>query len=72
MSIVACLNCGAKNRVDERVTFVGKQPVCGRCGTRLPSADEGESAWDAGPAVKHDERKTVTVTDATFARDVLK
>ena len=70
MAIVACLNCGAKNRVDERVTFVGRQPVCGRCGTRLP--DEGESAWDAEPAVRHDDGKTVTVTDATFERDVLR
>ncbi|MBV9926361.1 MAG: thioredoxin [Acidobacteria bacterium] len=71
MATVACLNCGAKNRVDERVTLVGKQPVCGRCGTRLPGAGVGESAWDAGPGVKRDEGKPVTVTDATFAREVL-
>lgn len=69
MAIVACLNCGAKNRVDERVTLVGRRPVCGRCGTSLPGADE--SAWDAGPSVAHDEGKPLTVTDATFARDVL-
>ena len=41
MSIVTCEKCGAKNRVDERVTVVGKEPACGRCGARLP-ADGGE------------------------------
>lgn len=64
MTIVACAKCGAKNRVDERVIVVDKKPVCGRCGAEL-SADggTGETAQDAG--------KTVTVTDATFAREVI-
>jgi thioredoxin 2 len=72
MAIVACAKCGAKNRVDERVTFVGKQPVCGRCGAEL-QVDGGsvETARDAGRSSAKDEGKTVTVTDATFAREVL-
>ncbi len=72
MSIVACAKCGAKNRVDERVTFVGKQPVCGRCGAELQVGGESaEPARDVGRSSKQDEGKTVTVTDATFAREVL-
>ena len=73
MAIVACAKCGAKNRVDERVTFVGKQPVCGRCGAQLQGGggDGGETAGGARPGAVKDEGKTVTVTDATFAREVL-
>ena len=73
MTIVACAKCGAKNRVDERVTFVGKQPVCGRCGAGLSGGEEVyETARDAaGHSPKHDDRKTVTVTDTTFKREVL-
>jgi thioredoxin len=37
MAIVTCPNCGAKNRVDERAA-AEKQPVCGRCGTKLSVA----------------------------------
>ena len=69
MAIVASAKCGAKNRVDERVTFVGKQPVCGRCGASLQGG--GETGADAGRASTKDEGKTVTVTDATIAREVL-
>ena len=72
MAIVACAKCGAKNRVDERVTFVGKQPVCGRCGASLQGdGGGGEPVRDAGRSPVQDEGKTVTVTDATFAREVL-
>ena len=72
MAIVACAKCGAKNRVDERVTFVGKQPVCGRCGAELRVDGGGfETAGGARTGATHDEGKTVTVTDATFAREVL-
>jgi thioredoxin len=72
MAIVACAKCGAKNRVDERVTFVGKQPVCGRCGASLQGVGGGgEAVRDAGQSPRHDDRQTLTVTDATFARDVL-
>jgi thioredoxin 2 len=44
--IVACPNCGAKNRVDNRAGSM--QPVCGRCGTALP-------AVSASPMVVTDE-----------------
>ena len=72
MTIVACAKCGAKNRLDERVTYVGKQPVCGRCGAGLQdSAGPEETARDAGRSPGHDDRKTVAVTDATFKREVL-
>ena len=72
MSIVTCAKCGAKNRVDERVTFVGKQPVCGRCGAELQvGGGGGETVTDAGRNSTTDGGKTVTVTDATFGREVL-
>jgi thioredoxin 2 len=72
MAIVACAKCGAKNRVDERVTFVGKQPVCGRCGAAL----RGEEVFEEtrGPAdacAKADDSKPLAVTDRTFAREVV-
>jgi thioredoxin 2 len=51
MAIVACPKCGAKNRVDPERS----NPVCGRCGTPLPTA------------VAH----PIDVTDATFAAEVL-
>lgn len=75
MSIVTCEKCGAKNRVDERVTIVGKEPVCGRCGARLPA--DGGARYDspasssAGGGQKAAESKPKTVTDSTFKRDVL-
>jgi thioredoxin len=74
MAIVACAKCGAKNRVDERVTFVGKQPVCGRCGAVLQEGGEpvvDEPVREAASGAKKDDGKTVTVTDATFAREVI-
>lgn len=37
MTIVACPNCGAKNRVDPG--RAGVQPVCGKCGTKLSLAN---------------------------------
>jgi thioredoxin len=70
MAIVACAKCGAKNRVDERVTFVGKQPVCGRCGAGLPTGGS-EPSREAEPRPTTDDGKTLTVTDATFAREVV-
>ena len=69
MTIVACAKCGAKNRVDERVTIVGKQPVCGRCGAELQGG--GEPVREAAPSSTKDEGRTLTVTDATFAREVI-
>ena len=66
MTIVACARCGAKNRVDERVTVVGKQPVCGRCGATL--GQEGGGGGTGGGAA---ETKPLNVTDATFSREVV-
>ena len=57
--IVSCVKCGAKNRVDESAGG-GRLPVCGRCGSHL---EIQEGAGDTG--------KPLTVTDGTFARDVL-
>jgi thioredoxin len=57
--ITACPRCGAKNRIDEKVAAL-RQPVCGRCGTRLETGAGREEA--SRPRV---------VTDATFAREVL-
>ena len=75
MAILTCGKCGAKNRVDERVTVVGKQPVCGRCGARL-GADGGAAATGGGAAAgadapKTDAGKPVTVTDESFEREVV-
>lgn len=81
MTVIACEKCGAKNRVDERVTIVGKEPVCGRCGARLPAgggasyASSSTASGGAGAAAsgggREDESKPKVVTDATFARDVI-
>jgi thioredoxin 2 len=61
MVVVVCGKCKAKNRVDERAATM-RQPVCGKCGAalRLPAA--GASART---------RQPLTVTDATFEREVL-
>lgn len=77
MSIVTCEKCGAKNRVDERVTIVGKEPVCGRCGARLPTDGGGAQYASAGASsgggqkTTESESKPKTVTDSTFKREVL-
>ena len=39
MPIIACPNCGAKNRVDPAAARE-KRAVCGRCGTPLPIASD--------------------------------
>jgi len=71
MAIVACAKCGAKNRVDERVTVVGKQPVCGKCGASLEGGGGGEPSKAAGAAEAGVETKPLVVTDRTFAREVV-
>jgi thioredoxin 2 len=82
MAILTCAKCGAKNRVDERVTVVGKQPVCGKCGARLPTdgdweANAGVGASAAGGASAGrgagaaGAGRPLAVTDATFAREVV-
>jgi thioredoxin len=70
MAILTCGKCGAKNRVDERVTVVGKQPVCGRCGAPL-DADGGE-AWAGAERRGADAgMKPLAVTDETFEHEVV-
>ena len=60
MAIQICPQCGARNRVDERAPL-DKQPVCGRCGAKLPEPTSSAAA----------EGKPQVVTDATFANDVV-
>jgi thioredoxin 2 len=57
MAIISCPNCGTKNRVDVEAARQ-MQPVCGKCGAAL----------DVAAA---DSTKPITLTDATFAREVL-
>jgi len=74
MTILTCEKCGAKNRVDERVTIIGKEPVCGRCGAKLPQGGaptEERSAPRAESKQGEAESKPKTVTDSTFKRDVV-
>ena len=63
MSVVACPNCGAKNRVDE-TRAERLQPVCGKCGRKLPV---GSAAADPGPATP---AHPITVTDATLTQEL--
>jgi len=56
--IVSCGKCAAKNRVDAAAASQ-RRPVCGKCGAPLDVSDAHESG------------KPLTVTDQTFARDVL-
>jgi len=60
VAIRTCARCGTKNRVDEQAAVVS-QPVCGKCGAKLPDATATTSA----------NGKPQVVTDATFASDVL-
>jgi thioredoxin len=58
MAVVTCPNCGAKNRVDESKS--GRlQPVCGKCGQKLPAASEPSGA-------SADSSHPVILTDATL------
>jgi thioredoxin 2 len=59
MPIQTCAKCGTKNRVDEQAAVVS-QPVCGKCGEKLPEA----TATGANG-------KPQVVTDLTFANEVL-
>lgn len=62
MTIITCKRCGTKNRVDEKAAAVSL-PVCGKCGAALGVRSD-ENGAETGS-------KPVTVTDATFAREVL-
>ncbi len=61
MAIQACPKCGAKNRVDENAARTS-QPVCGKCGVKLPVVATAPDTSNGKPQV---------VTDATFANEVL-
>jgi thioredoxin 2 len=54
MTVVTCPNCGANNRIDES-RAAQMQPVCGRCGQKLPVG-----ASSGAPA------HPITVTDQTL------
>ncbi len=58
MQVVACGNCGMKNRVEES-RLATSQAKCGRCGETLALAASGE------------ESKPVVITDQTFEREAL-
>ena len=60
MQVVACRNCGARNRVDE-ARLATSEARCGRCGERLTAAaSSGEQ-----------DSKPVMITDQTFESEVL-
>jgi thioredoxin 2 len=61
-SVVACQNCGARNRVDDAAART-RRPVCGRCG--VPLGTEQQQQQDAH------ETRPFAVTDGTFEREVL-
>lgn len=63
MTIVTCPRCAAKNRVDESAAAAA-QPVCGRCGTKL-EANAGSDTDSRSVTLP------LTITDASFERDVL-
>ena len=67
MMVVACGNCGARNRVEERAAAL-RLPVCGRCGAALDASAGGAQGTTSGPDAAG---KPLAVTDATFQRDVL-
>ena len=57
MKVVACIECGAKNRVDE-TKLASSAAKCGRCGTKL----DAQAGDGAGPTV---------LTDSSFQQEVL-
>ena|SRR2546423_11278904 len=57
MTIIRCSQCGAQNRVDEHASGT---PVCGKC--RAPLSLQNP----------HSDGKPLTVTDETFAQNVLR
>jgi thioredoxin len=63
LTIVTCPNCGAKNRVDESLA-AARQPVCGRCGTKLSVGGGSGGGGESAGADDH----PIEVTDANFAQ----
>ena len=57
MQVVACGNCGAKNRVEES-RLATSEAKCGKCGEKLAVAGGGEDS------------KPIVITDQTFEREV--
>jgi thioredoxin len=57
MAIQICPKCGTKNRVNEMLATAHK-PICGKCGAFLNNSGAGDS-------------KPLTVTDASFASEVI-
>ncbi len=67
MPIRECPKCRTRNRVDESAA-AKKQPVCGRCGAPLVSAD---GAVASKPQVVNDASFTADVVDASSSKPVL-
>lgn len=65
--IVACPNCGTKNRVDARVA-TQQQPVCGKCGAPLPAP---ANAANGTPQAVSDDSFGREVVEASSAQPVL-
>jgi len=61
MPVVACRNCGTRNRVDPRQA-VEQIAKCGKCGTALDLSKAEDIAAETKPLI---------VTDARFQQDVL-
>lgn len=61
MPVVACSNCGTKNRVDPNNAAV-QIAKCGKCGTPLDLSKSAEAANEAKPVI---------VTDTTFQQEVM-
>jgi thioredoxin 2 len=64
MKVVACAECGAKNRVDE-TRLAANEAKCGRCGANLDANTGYHSGGNGADA------KPVIVTDASFQQEVL-
>src|SRR3954447_411837 len=60
MQVVTCVNCGAKNRVDE-AKLGTKEARCGRCGEALIASAAGVAQ----------DSKPVVITDRTFEAEVM-
>ena len=64
-SIVVCPNCGAKNRVNDRVA-AERQAVCGKCGTKLTGAASASSSSSSSSSSDATPSHPLEVTDANF------
>jgi len=57
--LISCPNCGTANRVPREKISQGLKPVCGKCRNPLPVSQASTS-----------NSEPITVTDASFSRDV--